>query len=369
MVTARARLPREAHVSRPWRIHRIAPEFDVLDVWTLPTPGGPDDFPRLVAVMRSIDAERSSPVVHALFAARWALGRLFGWDDSTDGIDSRVTSLRERLPAGCGVGGSIEDSAESSPDGPSTGTFETLYVDDDEAALEIANRTMHGVMHLGWVPDGAGGYHGQMTILVKPNGLFGAAYMAAIAPFRHLIVYPTLLRTIGRAWRDQAPVTVTVEQIDPPQGVRDLSALPRVDYADAFVVNVAASPDWTAERWARAVLEEAPAEMRARLSAGWTALGLTSVTTAGSILGWGVRHADQDTLLLGRESRIGMPGELLFVRRPEGLLFATFVHHHTVATRPMWASVERVHVRMVSTLLERAGRAAADEVRESAGAG
>jgi hypothetical protein len=28
--------------------------------------------------------------------------------------------------------------------------------------------------------------------------------MAAIAPFRHLIVYPTMLREIGRAWRMDA---------------------------------------------------------------------------------------------------------------------------------------------------------------------
>ena len=54
----------------------------VLDVWTLPTPGGHDDFPRLVKLMRSYDAERSSHVVRALFAARWALGRMFGLDGS-----------------------------------------------------------------------------------------------------------------------------------------------------------------------------------------------------------------------------------------------------------------------------------------------
>jgi hypothetical protein len=40
-----------------------------------------------------------------------------------------------------------------------------------------------------------------MAVLVKPNGLFGSAYMAAIRPFRHLIVYPPVLRQIGRAWR------------------------------------------------------------------------------------------------------------------------------------------------------------------------
>jgi hypothetical protein len=31
--------------------------------------------------------------------------------------------------------------------------------------------------------------------------MLGAAYLMAIAPFRHLIVYPLMLRDIGRAWR------------------------------------------------------------------------------------------------------------------------------------------------------------------------
>ena len=66
---------------------------------------------------------------------------------------------------------------------------------------EVANRTMHGVMHVGWVSDGAGGYRGQMAVLVKPNGRLGAAYMAAIRPFRHLIVYPAAMREIERDWR------------------------------------------------------------------------------------------------------------------------------------------------------------------------
>ena len=58
-------------------------------------------------------------------------------------------------------------------------------------------------MHLGWVSDGTGGYRGQMAVLENPNGLFGKAYMAAIKPFRHLIVYPALMRMIGREWRER----------------------------------------------------------------------------------------------------------------------------------------------------------------------
>ena len=41
-------LPNTAHTSRPWRIHEVAPDFQVEDVWALPTPGGPHDLARLV---------------------------------------------------------------------------------------------------------------------------------------------------------------------------------------------------------------------------------------------------------------------------------------------------------------------------------
>ena len=42
-----------------------------------------------------------------------------------------------------------------------------------------------------------------MAALVKTNGLFGRLYMAAIKPFRYLIVYPALTRQWERAWRDR----------------------------------------------------------------------------------------------------------------------------------------------------------------------
>ena len=97
------------------------------------------------------------------------------------------------------------------PSGPDIAAlpFTSLYLTGDEWAAEIVNRTVHGVMHLGWVPDGAGGYRGQMAVLVKPNGLLGTGHMAAIRPFRHLIVYPPMLREIRRGWQalpgDPAP--------------------------------------------------------------------------------------------------------------------------------------------------------------------
>ena len=188
------KLASSEQTSRPWRIHEVIPDFRLEDVWALPTPGGPDDFPRLVEVATSLDPGRgSSRAVRALFATRWKLGEVFGWDEAGTGLGSRVPTLRERLP---------EDLRDTAP-GPGSAAlpFTPLYLIADEFSAEIANRTVHGVLHLGWVPDGAGGYRGQMAVYVKPNGRLGNAYMAAIAPFRHRLVYPMMLREIGRAWR------------------------------------------------------------------------------------------------------------------------------------------------------------------------
>jgi len=44
-----------------------------------------------------------------------------------------------------------------------------------------------------------------MAVFVKPNGLLGAGYMAAITPFRHLIVYPAMMRQLERDWQARRP--------------------------------------------------------------------------------------------------------------------------------------------------------------------
>src|SRR5262245_8251756 len=191
------RLPHTAHTAQPWRIHDLTPDFRLEDVWALPTPGAADDFPRLVQLMSSGDPSQAcSRAARTLWAIRWKVGELLGWEGPDAGLGSRVTTLRDRLP----------QDLRNAPSGPDFGSlpFTSLYLIDDEWAAEIANRTMHGVMHIGWVSDATGRYRGQMAVYVKPNGLFGTAYMTAIRPFRHLIVYPQMLRQLGRAWQARA---------------------------------------------------------------------------------------------------------------------------------------------------------------------
>ncbi|HET7418373.1 MAG TPA: DUF2867 domain-containing protein [Solirubrobacterales bacterium] len=194
-----AQLPKSAQTSQPWRIHELTQDFRLLDVWALPTPGGPDDFPRLVELFATADtAETPSRVAGALWAIRWKLGEIFGWDEVESEDLPNWQMLRDRLPA----------DLRGGPTGPNPDRlpFTPVYLLENEWAAEVANKTVHGVMHLAWVPDGAGAYRGQMSVYVKPNGLFGEAYMAAIKPFRHLVVYPPMLRELERRWRlEQTP--------------------------------------------------------------------------------------------------------------------------------------------------------------------
>ena len=71
-------------------------------------------------------------------------------------------------------------------------------------AVVGATATRGGEAALEGAPEeraGTGEHHGQMAVLVKRNGRLGAAYMAAIKPFRHVLVYPLMMREIGRRWR------------------------------------------------------------------------------------------------------------------------------------------------------------------------
>jgi hypothetical protein len=132
--------------------------------------------------------------------------------------------------------------------------------------------------------------------------------------------------------------------------------LPDVDYADAFRVEAGTAGRWSPEQCARAVLDGAPLAVKATLQLGWVSIGLMPAITASSrsILGREIRESTPEFVLLGRSSLIGMPGELLFTRDHDALLFCTFVQHDNRVARAVWNSIEAAHVRIVRDLLEQA---------------
>ena len=183
-------------------ISEVAPDFKLLDVWALPAEGGREEFGSLLELMASFDpAAAESALVRALFSVRLRVGGLLGWDDARPRPipGCTETTLRVRLPQ------HLRDSARTPAVGgalnAAAGGFVPRYRTDDEWAAEISNATVHGILHLAWVEEGGGRYRGQLGVYVKARGRLGDAYLRLIEPFRHLIVYPALMRQIGRAWQ------------------------------------------------------------------------------------------------------------------------------------------------------------------------
>jgi hypothetical protein len=189
------RIPNAEHERGPWRIGEMVPDFALEDVWALPVRGGADEFPELLAMTASLNpAHADSRATRFLWQLRDRLGAWFGLgriEGPADG-GAGAASLADRLP----------EDLRGTAAGFDFGSlpFVPLYRTDREAAAEISNRTVHGVAHFAWVDLGEGVFQGRMAVYVKPRGLFGQGYMAAIKPFRHLIVYPALMRQFGRAW-------------------------------------------------------------------------------------------------------------------------------------------------------------------------
>ncbi|MEA2444265.1 MAG: hypothetical protein QOJ12_1557, partial [Thermoleophilales bacterium] len=193
-----------AHESHPWRIREIAPDFTVEDVWALPVHGGAEDFQTLLELAASLDpANAGSPASRFLWRFRDRLGSWL----SLGRISAPVDRSGDKLPIPgtneTSLAGRLPDDLRNTAADVDFGSlpFSPLYRTDDEFAAEVSNQTVHGVLHLAWVDQGDGHYQGQMAVYVKPRGLFGKGYMAAIKPFRYWVVYPALMRQFERTWK------------------------------------------------------------------------------------------------------------------------------------------------------------------------
>ena len=157
-----------------------------------------------------------------------------------------------------------------------------------------------------------------------------------------------------------------VRQIELPPAAGKLSTLERIDYADAFLLEIDERLERTPLEWAREILEAAPRSFRTGAPRVWRVLGLKHRPQGrASVLGWPIRHDSPEFALLGATSRTGMPAELLVWRPAPGqLLFATLVQHGNRAVAALWAAITPAHQRIVRELLERASdRAAAPAPR------
>lgn len=153
-----------------------------------------------------------------------------------------------------------------------------------------------------------------------------------------------------------------VRQIAVPPDARAVTTLTRIAYQDAFALETTAADDLTAEQWARAVLEDAPAAFRQTLRRGWVVLGLQlgPSRTEGFVFGWELLSATPDAALLAVRSRIGLRAELVFTREENRLVFSSFVQPQNPIARAATAAAAPVHRRAVRYLLTQAGRRSAE---------
>jgi hypothetical protein len=152
-----------------------------------------------------------------------------------------------------------------------------------------------------------------------------------------------------------------------PARARELAGLDRVDYADAFAVQTAATR--TPTQWVRSVEETAPTLMRlVRLVHHGLGLRLAPLGSAGHVFGWEVVDSSHDEAVLSVEGRIVTP-RIVALTSPGKVVIATLLRFEHVTARPIWASVAPVHRAVARYLLDRvtSSAAAAERPVEASG--
>jgi hypothetical protein len=201
-----------AHRAHPWRVHTLAPDFELVDVWRFDVQV--DSSRGFDAFLDTFWEVMGTLKRHPLSRLRVAVGRVLGWDEKPNSRaipGCRERAVAERLDAtdransasmpGAGANSAWmpragADSA-SGPALPPATSVRPVYRFSDEALYEISNETVHALMHLGCGEDGVP----ELAVYIKSRGLFTRLYMAAIRPARHAIIYPALTSRVESRWR------------------------------------------------------------------------------------------------------------------------------------------------------------------------
>ena len=175
------------------RVHDFLAGVPLHDVWTIDLPRTRsgitlDEFSQTA----SARLFTLSPVVGALVNIRLFIGRLLGWDREPPAI--AWESFAARLTA-------ADRSKSLAAAGTREGLFRVVYRFENEQLLELINRTAHAAA-LSALVETANVYHFYFAVYVRSVSRFTPVYMALIDPFRKLVVYPSLLRSVRTSWNE-----------------------------------------------------------------------------------------------------------------------------------------------------------------------
>ena len=185
----------------PLRVHRFLAGVPLHDVWAVDLPR-----PRAgITLNEFLQAETNrphslSPVVRMLLNIRFFVGRIFGWDQEPNS-SSWETFATRLTPA--------DRSSSLAPAGTREGFFRVVYRFQNEQLLELINRTAHAAAVSALV-EMENTYRFYFAVYVRDVSPFTPVYMAAIDPFRKLVVYPSLLRSVRTGWNQAFVDVMTV---------------------------------------------------------------------------------------------------------------------------------------------------------------
>jgi Protein of unknown function (DUF2867) len=175
----------------PLRVHDFLAGVPLHDVWAIDLPRTRSGITLAEFLQRpSARLCTPSPVVRVLLNIRLFVGRLLGWD--REPAATACETFAARLTT-------ADRSKSLAPAGTRDGLFRVVYRFENEQLLELINRTAHAAV-LNALVEAADGYRFYFGVYVRSVGHFTPIYMALIDPFRKLVVYPSLLRTVRASW-------------------------------------------------------------------------------------------------------------------------------------------------------------------------
>jgi Protein of unknown function (DUF2867) len=182
----------------PLRVHDFLSDVPLHDAWAVDLPKRRSGV-TLDTFLRQTKGRlfSESPIVRALVSIRLCVGSVFGWDQTPPG--DAAETFADRL--------TDDDRARTleavgTPQTPNS-IFRVVYRFENEQLTEFINRTAHAGA-LSALFENQSGYRFYFAVYVRAVSRLTPLYMALIDPFRNLIVYPSLLRSVQANWERTA---------------------------------------------------------------------------------------------------------------------------------------------------------------------
>jgi hypothetical protein len=185
----------------PLRVHMFLAGVPLHDVWSIDLPRWRagvtlDEFLQTgsnctfdtCGCSKSSSLFTPSPLVRMLLNIRFFVGRLFGWDPEPAATPTFAIGLTD-----------TDRSRSLVTAGTRDGFFRVVYRFENEQLVELINRTAHAAALTALV-ETATAYRFYFAVYVRSVSRFTPFYMGVIDPFRKLIVYPSLLRSVRARW-------------------------------------------------------------------------------------------------------------------------------------------------------------------------